>query len=175
MSILWWCEPSKINESLFVLIMSFTHLRVNPHSILPRCQGTPCSKQVQNLKFKWRKWSWTHNHLVCKWTLNYFVFLYKQSGCGLESSSSQINEHSNFYYKKFIKNNELLIWYFLIVFLSEQTLITNHNCKIVQQHFFLHPTFWNAENYGSISKTFHRNNWKGYIIVSAIGLKPRTT
>ena len=31
---------------LYVVIMSRTRVRVNIHSILPECQGTPCSKQA---------------------------------------------------------------------------------------------------------------------------------
>ena len=43
----------KYSKSLtYVLVMSRTRFRVNPHSMLPECQGTPCSKQARNLKFK---------------------------------------------------------------------------------------------------------------------------
>ena len=38
---------------LYVVIMSRTSFRVNPHSILlPECLGTPWSKQTPYLKFK---------------------------------------------------------------------------------------------------------------------------
>ena len=37
---------------LSCLIMSRTRFRVNPHSHLPECQGTPCSKQARNRKIK---------------------------------------------------------------------------------------------------------------------------
>ena len=37
----------KNNEfSLYFIIMSRTRFRVNLHSKLPKCQGTPCSKQA---------------------------------------------------------------------------------------------------------------------------------
>ena len=39
---------------LYVLVMSRTRFRVNPHFIVA-CQGTPCSKQGRNLKVKWRQ------------------------------------------------------------------------------------------------------------------------
>ena len=33
--------------------------------LLPECQGTPCSKQVQHQKFKWQhNRVWTHSHLI---------------------------------------------------------------------------------------------------------------
>ena len=35
--------------------MSRTRFRVNPYSIVAECQGTPCSKQARNLKFKKRQ------------------------------------------------------------------------------------------------------------------------
>ena len=41
---------------------------------LPECQGTPCMKQAPYLKFKWIR---THNHLVCKRTLNHLAKLAK--------------------------------------------------------------------------------------------------
>ena len=36
-------------------------------------------------------WTWTHNHLVHKRTLNGWVFVYELSGCGFESSCSHLN------------------------------------------------------------------------------------
>ena len=36
-------------------------------------------------------WTWTHNHLVRKQTLNGWVFVYELSGCGFESSCSHLN------------------------------------------------------------------------------------
>ena len=38
--------------SLYLLIMSGTRFRVNPHSIFSWCLGTPCSKQTRYLKIK---------------------------------------------------------------------------------------------------------------------------
>ena len=32
----------------------------------------------------------THNHLVCKWKLNHWMFVYEISGCGFESRCSQL-------------------------------------------------------------------------------------
>ena len=61
-------------ESLYVIIMSRTSFRVNPHYSLPECQGTPCSKQAPYLKFyslaKWlsiclrTKWLWVRISLL---------------------------------------------------------------------------------------------------------------
>ena len=58
---------------------------------------------------KWKycdcNWTGTQDHLVCKWTLNYFakmvwpndrVFIYELSGCGFDSSCS----HKNFSFSK---------------------------------------------------------------------------
>ena len=48
------CLSNILRGWLYVLIRSRTRFRVNPHSIVfPECQGTPCSKQARNLKFKW--------------------------------------------------------------------------------------------------------------------------
>ena len=41
---------------LYVIIMSRTRFRVNLHTLkLPECQGNPCSKQTQYLKFMWQQ------------------------------------------------------------------------------------------------------------------------
>ena len=40
---------------LYVIIMSCMSFRVNPHSNLSECQGTPFSKQTPYLKFKWQQ------------------------------------------------------------------------------------------------------------------------
>ena len=72
------------------------HVRVSQwiHTLwLPECQGTPYSKQTQNLKFKWLNGTRTHNHVVRKRTLNHlaklakvvWVVVYELSGCGCES------------------------------------------------------------------------------------------
>ena len=42
---------------------------------LSECQGTPCSKQAQYLKFKWQQ---THKHLVGKRSLNHLAKLAKK-------------------------------------------------------------------------------------------------
>ena len=47
---------------------------------LPECQGTPSSKQAQNLKFKWLQ---LDSNPV--WP-NGWVFVYELSGSGFESS-----------------------------------------------------------------------------------------
>ena len=49
-----WMQTNSV-VWLYVLVMSRTRSRVNPHFIvvLYGCQGTPCLKQVQNLNFKW--------------------------------------------------------------------------------------------------------------------------
>ena len=66
-------------------------------STLYSCQGTPCSKQARNLKFKWLDWTRTHNNLVRKRTLthlaklNGWVFVYKLIGCGFKPSCSHLN------------------------------------------------------------------------------------
>ena len=40
---------------------------------LPECQGIPCSKQARYWKFLSDcSGNWTHNYLLCKWTLNRF-------------------------------------------------------------------------------------------------------
>ena len=44
---------------------------------LPECQGTPCSKQAQYLKFKWLQRDLNPNHLVRKRTLNQLAKLAK--------------------------------------------------------------------------------------------------
>ena len=61
------------------------HVRVSEwiHTLLlPECQGTPCSKPMQCLKFKWlQRDSNTWNHSVCKETLNHLVKLAKWMSC----------------------------------------------------------------------------------------------
>ena len=90
---------AKVNTftQLYVVIMSRTSFRVNPHSIvclnvrevLARSRGHIWSLSDSNVIR-------THNHLVRKWTLNYlaklaklwlsgWVFVYELSGCGFES------------------------------------------------------------------------------------------
>ena len=62
------------------------HVRVSEwiHTLyLPECQGTPCSKQARNLKFKWLQ-------LDSPVWLNDWVFVYELSGCGFESSCSHL-------------------------------------------------------------------------------------
>ena len=39
----------------YVIVMSHTRFRVNLLSELPECQGNPCLKQTQYLKFKWQQ------------------------------------------------------------------------------------------------------------------------
>ena len=46
------CGTHIIKIWLYVLVMSSTCFRLNPHFIVAWMQGTPCSKQVRNLKFK---------------------------------------------------------------------------------------------------------------------------
>ena len=66
------CEHSSVRYVwLSVIIMSNTNFRVNLHYNLPKFQGTPCSKQVPYLKFKWQQrdsnpqpLSRIHNYLV---------------------------------------------------------------------------------------------------------------
>ena len=43
---------------------------------LPECQGTACLKQVPYLLSD-SKIIWTHNHIVCKWTLNHLAKMVK--------------------------------------------------------------------------------------------------
>ena len=64
---------------LYVLIMSRTRFRVNPHSIVAWMSGTPCSKQARNRKFKWLQLE--SNPLD-------WVFVYELNGCWFESSCS---------------------------------------------------------------------------------------
>ena len=61
-----------------IIIMSCTYFKWICTLQLPECQGTTCSKQVQYLKLDW---IWTHNHLVCKWTLNVLSKLVKWLSC----------------------------------------------------------------------------------------------
>ena len=42
-----------IKRCLYVVMMSRMHFKVNPHSVFTWMSRTPCSKQVQYLKFKW--------------------------------------------------------------------------------------------------------------------------
>ena len=58
---------------LYVLIMSRTCFRVNPHSIVAWMSRN--SKQARNLKFKWLQ----------------LDFVYELRGCGFESSCSHLN------------------------------------------------------------------------------------
>ena len=56
------------------------HLRVSEwiHTLyLLECQGTPCSKQAQYLKFKWLQQHSNLQHLVPKRTLNHLAKLAK--------------------------------------------------------------------------------------------------
>ena len=64
-------------EALDSMFLSYhIHVSEEIHTVwLPECQGTPCSKQVQNLKFKWLQLAQTHNHLVHKWTPNHLAKL----------------------------------------------------------------------------------------------------
>ena len=48
--------------------------------LLPESQGTPCSKQARNLKFKWLQPVW----------LNGWLFVYELNGCGFESTCSHL-------------------------------------------------------------------------------------
>ena len=70
---------------LYVLVKSRTRFRVNT-LYLSECQGTPCSKQAQNLKFKWLcNWTRTQNHLDPKKTLNYLAKLAEWLSCVLST------------------------------------------------------------------------------------------
>ena len=63
-------------------MFSSCHVRVSEWTrtlYVPVCQGTPCSKQAQNLKFKWQQLDWN------------WAFVYKVRGCGFKSSCSQLN------------------------------------------------------------------------------------
>ena len=44
-----------------------------------------------NNRFSDCNWTWTHNHLVHKLTLNGWVFIYELSGCGFESNCGHLN------------------------------------------------------------------------------------
>ena len=79
--------------SLVYMFLS-CHIRVSKwiHTLwLPECQGTPCSKQARNLKFKWLQLdsnpeqfsSETNTQTI--W-LNGWVFIYELRGSGFESS-----------------------------------------------------------------------------------------
>ena len=87
----------RIASWLYVIIMSRKSFRVNLHS-----------KVCLNVKelLAWSRhhiWSlsdsnkvWTHNHLVCKRTLNHLpkmsrVFVYELSGCGFECLCCHLN------------------------------------------------------------------------------------
>ena len=62
----WHGRP--ISFRLYVIIMSRTSFRVNPHSIsLHECQGTPCSKQAPYLKFKWQQRDLNRLDSLAKW------------------------------------------------------------------------------------------------------------
>ena len=62
---------------------------------LPKCQGTPCSKQALYLKLNGilthSNGILTHNHLVRERTLNSWVFVYELNDCGFESHCCHLN------------------------------------------------------------------------------------
>ena len=68
------------------------HVRVSEwiHTLkLPECQGTPCSKQVQNLKFlSDSNWTQTHNLLVRRRTLNHLAKLVRSILAPVSSKKS---------------------------------------------------------------------------------------
>ena len=49
--------------------------KVNLNFLVARISRTPCLKHERYLKFKWQQWLNTHNHLICKRTLNYLAKL----------------------------------------------------------------------------------------------------
>ena len=87
---------SRIDSCLYVIIISCTSFRVNPHSIV-------CLNVKKLLaRSRCHIWSlsgsntiWTHNHLLHKWTLNHlakepvwqngWMLVYEISCCGFES------------------------------------------------------------------------------------------
>ena len=93
------CEYLSV-RCLYIFIMSRTSLRVNTHStVLPECQGTPCSKQASylvrdmiktyNQMHRTDKYS-QHSSIIWPVWLNGWVFVYKLSGCGFESRCSHL-------------------------------------------------------------------------------------
>ena len=99
---------------LYVLIMSRTHFRVNPLSIIAWMSRNSLLKAGVKSKFKWLqlergftlkrvrdirtcnqmqrtdKYS-QHSSIIWPVWLNGWVFLYELSGCGFESSCSHLN------------------------------------------------------------------------------------
>ena len=80
-----WSDKKIMKHFLWlcVLVISRTCLsRTSEFTLeLPECQRIPCSKQAQNLKFKWLQLDRTHNHLVHKRTLNYSANQAKWLSC----------------------------------------------------------------------------------------------
>ena len=62
---------------LYVLVMSGTRFRVNPHSIVASMLRNSFLKTNRNLMCKWLLLDWTHNRLFRKGTFNYFAKLSK--------------------------------------------------------------------------------------------------
>ena len=59
------CVVSTYLSGAFDSIFLLCHIHVLEWILtlwLPECQGTPCLKQVQNLKFKWHNETRTYNH-----------------------------------------------------------------------------------------------------------------
>ena len=79
------CVVSTFLYSAFDCMLLSCHVPV-PGSIhtlyLPESQGTPCSKQAWNLKFKWLQLDSMSVH---------WVFVYEISGCGFEYCCSHLN------------------------------------------------------------------------------------
>ena len=74
------CVLSTHLYSAFDCMFLSCHVRVSEwiHTLqFPECQGTPCSKQVQNLKFKWLQRDSNPEPLSCKRTLDHFAKLAK--------------------------------------------------------------------------------------------------
>ena len=106
---------------------------------LPECQETPCSKQVQNLKFKWLQVHFkctvqistqntVHNHLEKNfrpvWSSG-LGFVYELSGSGFESSCRKFVKNTKFNtLNKKVKNIGKDVWcvYFNYIFTKEENI-----------------------------------------------------
>ena len=75
-----------LSSRLYVLVMSRTRFRVNPHSIVAwMSRNSLLQASARNVKFKW-----LHLDSTPVWP-NGWVFVYEVSGSGFESSCSHLN------------------------------------------------------------------------------------
>ena len=74
--VIFCCFSSK-NLWLCVPIMSHRHFRMNLHSVVVWMSRNSLLKRCNIWKLSDCNRIWTHNYLVCKWTLKYYTKLVK--------------------------------------------------------------------------------------------------